>query len=98
MKYEEIKIIDFTDTCHMSFEGYHTSERKGIFDCPGLTIHNKKVMCHTVTEKSKKTGNFLKGRNIWYLESPSEKHFKTIKDLVWHYCANELDISNEAAV
>ena len=92
MKYEDIKIADFRMVNHMAFDSYHISKSKGQFDCEGLSIHGKEVIRMSRTEKSKKTGKFLKAKNKWALnEVWNSPLFKKLSELVDYYCGGELD-------
>lgn len=84
MKLEDIKIKDYGMISHMSMEKKHIAKYSGIFECEGLSLHNKTFYKEVYT-KVKKDGTFGKSKQIFYDDELNSPIFTTLKELIKHY-------------
>ena len=83
---EKIKIKEYGMISHLNMRMFHKSLYSGIFDCEELPLHNKKFIHESQTE-IKGFMKYGKTTSIFYLNEPKSKTFKTINDLVSHFCS-----------
>lgn len=81
---EEIKVKEYGMICHLNMNKVHRSKYSGVFECEGNPLHGKKFFQESDTEM-KGFMQYGKTTNLFYLDEPNSKPFRTMKALVSFY-------------